>query len=129
MIVVDTAAIIDALTLPDGTEDLRQRLAVEDLHAPHLIDYEVLSVLRGLTNAGRLSESRATDALTDFHDLGIQRWPASRALAHRAFQLRHNVSAYDAAYLALAEALQCPLITRDVRLMNSVPSTVHVELL
>lgn len=129
MIVVDTAAIVDALTMPDGTEALRDRLAVEDLHAPHLIDYELVSVVRGLTVGGQVTESRALDVLTDFSDLSIERWPASGALLRRAFQLRHNLSAYDAAYVTLAEALRCPLVTRDARLSRAAPSTVHVEVL
>jgi predicted nucleic acid-binding protein len=129
VIVVDTAAIVDALTMPDGTEALRDRLAVEDLHAPHLIDYELVSVVRGLTVGGQVTESRALDVLTDFSDLSIERWPASGALLRRAFQLRHNLSAYDAAYVTLAEALRCPLVTRDARLSRAAPSTVHVEVL
>jgi predicted nucleic acid-binding protein len=57
----------------------------------------------------------------------IERWPASGPLRRRAVQLRHTISAYDAAYVALAEALQCPLVTRDARLQRATPRTVPVE--
>jgi predicted nucleic acid-binding protein len=127
VIVVDTSAIVDALSLQDGTAGLRHRLANADLQAPHLIDYEVGSVVRGLANGGRLSEPRAMDLLTDFMDLPIERWPATGALLRRAFQLPHNLSSYDAAYVVLAEALACPLVTRDARLAKAAPSTVEVE--
>lgn len=119
MIVVDSAAVVDALTGVAGTDALRARLAAEDLHAPSLLDYEVVSALRGLTLRGHLSPTRAEDLLTDFEDLPLQRWPLADALRRRAFQLRDNVSAYDAAYVALAEALNCTLVTRDGRLARS----------
>lgn len=127
MIVVDAAAVVDALTAPDGTDRLRTRLAREGLQASALLDYEVVSALRGLTLSGQLSQSRAGDALTDFDDLPIARWPFGPALRRRAFQLRHNVSGYDAAYIALAEALSCPLITRDARLARSSGHDVEIE--
>lgn len=129
MIVVDAAALVDALTVVDGTDDLRASLAGEDLHAPTLLDFEFVSALRGLTLRGQLSAARAEDALTDFEDLPIQRWPSSDGLRRRAFGLRSHLSAYDAAYVALAEALQCPLLTRDARLARSSghAAQVHVR--
>lgn len=127
MIVVDATAVVDALTVPEGTDKLRTRLALEDLNAPSLLDYEVVSALRGLTMAGRLSEARATDALADFNDVPITRWPFKDALRQRAFQLRHTVSGYDAAYVALAEALDCPLVTRDRRLARSHGHDASIE--
>lgn len=119
MIVVDSAAVVDALTVVEGSEDLRAELATDELHAPTLLDFEVVSALRGLTLGGRLSVARAQDVLTDFDDLPIHRWPSGAALRWRAYSLRANLTAYDAAYVALAEALQCPLLTRDVRLARS----------
>jgi predicted nucleic acid-binding protein len=119
VIVVDCAAVVDALTAPTGTEELRQRLAREELHAPALVDFEFVSALRGLTLAGRLSAARAQDALTDFEDLPLHRWEAGDALRRRAYALRDSLSAYDAAYVALAEALECELVTRDARLARS----------
>ena len=70
---------------------------------------------------------RAEDLLTDFDDLRIERWPAEDALRRRAFQLRDNLTAYDAAYVALAEALDCPLVTRDSRLARSSGHGARVE--
>ncbi|MGC1209497.1 MAG: type II toxin-antitoxin system VapC family toxin, partial [Ornithinimicrobium sp.] len=120
-------AVVDALTVPEGTDELRARLALEDLHAPSLLDYEVVSALRGLTLAGRLSEARATDALADFNDVPITRWRFEDALRQRAFQIRHTVSGYDAAYVVLAEALDCPLVTRDRRLARSHGHDASIE--
>lgn len=127
MIVVDSAAAVDALTAVNGTDELRAHLAREELHAPHLIDVEVVSALRGLTLGGYLSASRAEDLLTDFNDLPLQRWPLADALRRRAFQLRNNVSAYYAAYVALAEAIGCPLVTRDGRLARSSGHNAQIE--
>lgn len=127
MIVVDSAAVVDALTGATETERLRDLLSGEELHAPALLDFEVVAALRGLCLGGRLSSERADDALTDFADLDIRRWPSADPLRRRTLSLRHNVSAYDAAYLVLAEALDCPLLTRDSRLARSVGHLVHVE--
>ncbi len=124
---VDCAAVIDALTAVDGTDALRSHLAAEELHAPSLVDFEVVSALRGLTLGGHLSVARAKDLLTDFDDLPLQRWPSADALRRRAFQLRDNVSAYDAAYVTLAEALGCPLVTRDGRLVRSTGHSAQIE--
>ena len=98
---------------------MRARLAGEQLHAPELIDYEFVAGLRSLIARGRLSPEQADAALTDFGDLPLRRWPAADPLRRRALGLRDNLSAYDAAYVALAEALQCPLISRDGRLARS----------
>lgn len=128
MIVVDSAAVVDALTAVAGSEDLRAYLAGEELHAPTLLDFEVVSALRGLTLAGQLSAARADDALTDFDDLPVQRWTSGDALRRRMFTLRDNLTAYDAAYVALAEALECPLLTRDARLARSHGHTVQIQI-
>lgn len=127
MIVVDSAALVDALTAVAGTEDLRECLARNELHAPTLIDFEVVSALRGLTLGGHLSPARAEDLLTDLDDLRIERWPAEDPLRRRAFQLRQNLSAYDAAYVALAEALDCPLVTRDARLAGASGHSAQID--
>ncbi len=127
MIVVDSAALVDALTAVAGTAELRAYLAAEDLHAPTLLDFEIVSALRGLTLTGQVSVARAEDALADFDDLSIRRWSSAHALRRRAFQLRDNVSAYDAAYIALAEALDCPLLTRDARLARSSGHAAQIE--
>ncbi len=119
MIVIDCAAVVDALTAVGGSEGLRALMAGEELHAPALVDFEIVSALRGLTAARRITAARAQDALTDYEDLRIHRWGADDALRRRAFSLRANVNAYDAAYVALAEALRCTLVTRDARLARA----------
>jgi predicted nucleic acid-binding protein len=119
VIVVDCSAIIDALTAPIDADPLRALLATEQLHAPDLIDYEVVSALRGMTRRGSLSTDRARDTLTDFDDLPLERWPSIDPLRRRIFELRDALSAYDAAYVALAEALNVRLVTRDARLARS----------
>lgn len=129
MIVVDSAAVVDALSGVPGADQLRARLRDEELHSPALLDFEVVSALRGLTLGGQLSAARAEDVLTDYADLPLHRWDAGHALRLRAFQLRGNVSAYDAAYIALAEALGCTLVTRDARLARSQGHTVRIEVL
>jgi len=129
MIVIDAAAIVDALTMAPEADAVRGRMSDEELHAPHLIDFEVVSALRGQVLGKHLSAARAADALTDFDDLPLVRWPAVGALRRRAFSLRHNLSAYDAAYVALAEALGCPLLTRDARIAKAGGHAAHVEVL
>jgi len=127
VIVVDCAAVVDALTAVNGTDDLRTFLAGEELHAPSLLDFEFVAALRGLTLRGHLNATRAEDAFTDFDDLEIRRWPSADALRRRTFQLRENVSASDAAYVALAEALDCALLTRDTRLAKASGHLIPVE--
>lgn len=127
MIVVDCAAVVDALTAVGGTDDLRAFMASEELSAPTLLDFEVVSALRGLTLRGHLTATRAEDALTDFDDLEVRRWPSGDGLRRRAFQLRDNVSAYDAAYVTLAEALDCSLLTRDASLARSSGHLIRIE--
>lgn len=126
MLVVDASALVDALLVVPGSDDVRTWLVNEELHAPSLIDYEVVSAVRGLVLGGQVTSARAQDLLSDLEDLPIHRWQSSDGLRRRAFQLRDNLSAYDAAYIALAEALQCPLLTRDVRLSRASGHGVHV---
>jgi predicted nucleic acid-binding protein len=128
LIVVDAAAVVDALTGLDDAGELRRRLAFEELNAPTVLDYEVLSSLRGLTRGRLLSAARAEDLLTDFEELPVRRWPFADALRRRVFQLRDNISAYDAAYVALAEALDCSLVTRDARLARSSGHDAQIEI-
>lgn len=128
MIVVDCSAVVDALTPAGDIEPLRRLLRDEELHGPALLDYEFVSALRGMTRRREIAVSGAHAALTDYFDLPVHRWVADGALRERAFSLRDSVSADDAAYLALAEALDCPLVTCDARLArttgHAVPITV-----
>ncbi len=129
MIVVDCTVVVDALTGVDGTDDLRQLLAAEQLASPSLLDYEVVSVLRSLTLRRVLTAPRALDVMTDLEDLPIRRWPSSDGLRRRSYQLRDNVSAYDAAYVVLAEVLECSLLTRDLKLARTGGHGVPIHVL
>lgn len=116
--VVDYSIIIRLLASKPGDELLRQRLG-RPVHAPALIDAEVSSVVRGLAITTKpevkITVGRAVEMLTDYAGLRIVRHEM-RPLQARVFELRHNVSAYDAMYVALAEALSLPLLTDDGKL-------------
>lgn len=112
MIVVDASAAVAAL-LKRG--DARQMLVENRLAAPHLVDAEVVQTLRKLVLRGQLALDDAEQAVDRWAELGIKRFPIV-GLVSRIWTLRDNVSAYDAAYVALAEALDCPLLTADARL-------------
>ena len=128
MLVVDTSAVIEAIAGGRPPAALVERLAADaDLHAPHLIDVEMLHALRRLTLAGALSANRAQDARADFADLTILRYP-HEPLADRAWELRHNLTPYDAVFVALAEALNVPLVTCDARLAAAPTHRAQVEL-
>ena len=128
MIVVDAALIADVITKAPSSEPARERMRGEQLHAPHLLDFEVTSVIRGQILGRRLTLERAYDALVDFEDLPIMRWESNPELRLRMLQLRDNASVYDASYLALAEVLECAFVTRDARLRKvpGVDATVEV---
>lgn len=115
MIVVDASAAVSAL-LSKGPA--RDALANEQLHAPHLIDSEVASALRRRVATGVLTDDAGWAALHVWRQVGISRYPVV-AILDRVWALRHNLSAYDAAYVALAEALHCTLLTVDNRLSRS----------
>ncbi|MBB5788163.1 type II toxin-antitoxin system VapC family toxin [Jiangella mangrovi] len=125
-IVVDTSLVLYALGEAQHDEILRQRLSEPRvLHAPHLIDFEVANALRGLTLGHKLSPSQADEIRADFADLHIERIPGS-ALAGRMWELRHNYTAYDAAYIALAELLACPLLTGDAKLLGTHQADIEL---
>ena len=128
MLVVDTSAVVAALVARPPNQALVDRLRVDgDLHAPHLLDVELLHALRRLVLAGQLSEDRAADVRTDVADLTVVRY-GHGALADRTWELRHNLTAYDATFIALAEALDAPLVTCDARLARAPGSSAVVEL-
>jgi predicted nucleic acid-binding protein len=107
----------------------RGRLAADlALHAPHLVDLEVLSVLRRQANAGTLGERRVGLAIRDLIDLPITRYP-HLPFVRRSWELRDNLTAYDAVYVALAETLFCTLVTADARLARAPGVGCPVEVL
>ncbi len=97
-------------------------------HAPALLDVEIVSGIRGFLLGGHIDEPTARAALRDYGQLGIRGWPVDAALRSRMLDLSHRLTAYDAAYVALAEALDAPLATRDYRLAAGAPEAVHVVL-
>ena len=114
MIVVDASAVLEILLNTVAAPRVAEHLfaPAETLHAPHLLDLEVAQVLRGYEASGELDSARGVEALEDLADLPLIRYPHDIFLP-RIWQLRHNATAYDAAYLALAEALNASLVTRD----------------
>ena len=130
MIVVDASALLEVLLLTPASEKVSERLwgQNESLHAPHLLDLEVTQVLRRYTLSGEMDANRGGQALEDFADLNLNRYPHDVFLP-RIWSLRQNLTAYDAAYIALAEALEAPLITRDAALTRASGHLAHVELI
>jgi predicted nucleic acid-binding protein len=116
--VVDCSIVIRLLSSKPGDALLRQRLA-RTVHAPALIDAEISSVVRGLSITTkpnvRISAERAREMLADYAGLRIVRHPM-QPLQSRAFELRDNLTAYEAMYIALAESLGLPLLTDDGKL-------------
>jgi predicted nucleic acid-binding protein len=128
MIVLDTSAAIDWLLRTPAGQRIEQRIYAhqDTLHSVHLIDVEFVQVLRRLVREGTLSPKRALEAIEDMSALRITRY-APVLLVQRIWQLRQNLSAYDAAYVALAEKLQAPLITLDQRIRAAPGHTAMVE--
>lgn len=124
MRIVDTGVIVELLA---GDLD-PALLGEEELAAPHLIDSEVTHVLRGLVHRGGLSEEQGELALQGFTELTITRFPADW-LRPRMWALRHNLSGYDATYVALAEATEATLLTTDARLARAPGPQCHIQLL
>jgi predicted nucleic acid-binding protein len=128
VLVVDTSAVVGALVAHPPNQALVDRLRADgDLHAPHLLDVEVLHALRRLVLGGQLTEDRAVDVRADFADLTVVRY-GHAPLADRTWELRNNLTAYDATFVALAEALHVPLVTCDARLAGAPGNVAVVEL-
>lgn len=120
MIIVDASVLSNALA-DDGSAGVAARgelRAADGLVAPDLVDVETIAVLRKRWLAGTLPEERFSEALADLTRLEFERVPTLR-LMPRAFELRNNVTPYDACYVALAEALESELVTADRRLANA----------
>ena len=130
MIVVDASVIANVIGDDEAAGQLaRARFrAASVVSAPDLVDVETVSVLRRRWLAGDLSDERFRYAVDDLLALPITRFPVG-PLMLRAFELRANITAYDACYVALAEALDCPLITADRRLANAPMTTCTTEVL
>jgi predicted nucleic acid-binding protein len=129
VIVVDASALLEALLRTPAAQAVERRLLDprETLHAPHLLDVEVAQVVRRYAAAGEIDRERGRAALADLADFPLRRYPHDFLLP-RVWELRHNLTAYDAVYVALAEALDAPLITRDRRLADAASRHARVEL-
>jgi predicted nucleic acid-binding protein len=129
MIVVDASALLEALLRMPAAEAVEERLFEprQTLHAPHLLDVEVAQVVRGYAATGDIDPERGRAALADLADLPLHRYPHDFLLP-RVWDLRNNLTAYDAVYIALAEALDAPLLTRDRRIAAAAGHHARVEL-
>jgi predicted nucleic acid-binding protein len=129
VIVVDASAVVDLLLVTAAAPQLADRLLRTgvSLHAPHLLDVEVVQAIRRYSISGEIPARRGEEAVADLLDLPIHRHPHDLLLP-RIWELRRSVTASDAAYVALAEALDAPLVTRDGKLARSHGHRARIEL-
>ena len=130
MIVLDASSAVELLAGSQLGRAVAQRIEdpAESLHAPHLLDLEVAQVLRRQVASGGLAPDRAHRGLQDLALLYLERYPHEQLLP-RVWELRENLTAYDAAYVALAEALDCPLLTCDRKLAQTPGTRARFELI
>ncbi len=129
MLVLDASCLFEVVAGTARAETVRQRLSADPDHAaPHVIDVEVLAVIRREHLLGKLDRTAVEQAVQDLED-----WPGERfghrLLLGRAWELSHTIRAWDAMYVALAEALDCPLLTADSRLAAATGPTCRIEVL
>jgi predicted nucleic acid-binding protein len=125
VLVVDASVVVDFLLDPDRLRE-RFRAGDDDLHAPSHVDVDVLSAVRRLAQRGTLTVGRARGAVDDLIDLPLTRYDVT-PLLRRSWELRDQVSAYDAPYVALAEALGAVLLTRDERLVRTAGHSARID--
>ena len=130
MIVVDASALLEFLLQTSVGIRVEARLFrdQDEFHSPHLADVEVTQGLRRLVRTGEVSPTRAAEALADLADFDLHRHPHLDLLA-RAWKLRENITAYDAVYVALAEALEAPIVTCDAPLAKAPGHRAHIEVI
>lgn len=126
--IVDASALLEVLLRSPAASQLEAVMfeAAAGLHAPHLIDVEAAQVIREFALGGKISASIGADALADLAGFPLRRYPHDFLLP-RIWELRHAISAYDASYVALAEVLDMPLLTRDARLAAVASDLVTVR--
>lgn len=123
LVVVDASVVVNALT---GNGTARSRVATQSLFAPHLVDLEVAHTLHRRAQAGVVDPEHGALLLGRLRRLGITRYPVF-GLTERIWELRDNLTAYDASYVAVAEALECPLVTADARIAAAPGVRCSVE--
>ncbi len=130
MIVLDASVVLEVLLRSQAGLKVEERIFLpsEILFAPHLLDLEVVQVLRRYCASGEIDSERGKEAIEDLKDLPINRYQHDIFL-DRIWELRHNMTAYDAAYVALAETLPAPLITRDAHLASAPGHDALIELI
>jgi predicted nucleic acid-binding protein len=130
MIVVDASVVVASLLSTGGAgARARERLRLDpDLHVPHLLDVEVTAALRRRVRLGHTDVEVATEVMADLADLAALRWD-HEPLLRRVWELRENVTPYDAVYVVLAEMLDAPLVTSDARLSRAPGLNCRVEVL
>lgn len=129
MIVIDASALLELLLQTRLASRLMERALTpsESLHAPHLLDIEIVHAMRRLVQRGEISVTRAEQALADFSKVLIMRH-GHQPLTERIWQYRDSLTAYDGAYVALAEALDAPLLTCDAKLAHAHGHHAQIEL-
>jgi predicted nucleic acid-binding protein len=130
VIVVDASALLEFLLQTSLGARVEARLfrEEEELHAPHLVDVEINQGLRRLVRTGEVSSSRADEAIADLADLDLHRHPHFDLLG-RAWKLRDNISAYDAMYVALSEAIEATMVTCDGPLAKARGHRARIEVI
>jgi predicted nucleic acid-binding protein len=128
VIVIDASVLVTVLTDDSGAgRRLAGELAGDEAAAPHLLDCEVVSAILRLRRQGNLSETRARQALADLGRFPVERFPHA-GLVERMWQLGGSITAYDAAYVALGEALAAPLLTCDAKLSRAQGHECEIRL-
>jgi predicted nucleic acid-binding protein len=128
MIVVDASALVETLINSPKAASVAAFLKGQQVHAPELIGFEVLSAIRGNVRGSVLTAADGLEAMREFEDIEarLELWPLLEVMTDRAIELRENVSSYDASYVALAEILQCQLVTADARLGRAAADLIDV---
>lgn len=130
MIVIDASIMVELLLLTDRVEQIGSRLRAESQapHCPELLDLEVLQALRRYSFKEKMTPERTFQILEDFSTFRLQRHRHEHLLP-RVWELRHDMTAYDASYVVLAESLDATLITRDAKLASTASRLIEVEVL